>query len=269
MSSPTDTEFPRTTRSSLSHPLTTASSSATLVEHFRAGMSSSDIPPVPRISQTTDSDHAAWAYRLSASFGAIAEQINAASQALAAVEVPPSISAPNGDIASTFAHLSARLDAIENTQARIGQELASVIARVDGGRSATAVNRHSETGVEEEPRGAGSVAGSQDSNSLVNVVEALQKKVDELAEVIRLDQTRLYARLRNATITHQKMPIIPLVMANGKTPANFPGTKGEFEHMTKERYEHLLKSYGQPIKGDTIAKREAVREFLGMSQSNV
>ncbi|KAF7800175.1 hypothetical protein EIP86_011422 [Pleurotus ostreatoroseus] len=54
-------------------------------------------------------------------------------------------------------------------------------------------------------------------------------------------------------------------MANGKTPPYFPATKGEFEHLTKERYEALLKGYGVPLKGDTNAKRQTLREFIGLS----
>ena len=83
------------------------------------------------------------------------------------------------------------------------------------------------------------------------------------------------------------MQVTPLVMANGKTPQNFPVTKGEFEHLTsmsrffdkyvissmgysrtkpsEERYEFLLKSYGVPLKGDTAAKRQTLREFIGLS----
>lgn len=89
--------------------------------------------------------------------------------------------------------------------------------------------------------------------------------------------------MRNATIAHQKNAITPLPTADGKPIINFPGTKGEFEHLTstsvvrlpsvafekgahvccaEERYEHILKSYGQPAKGDTAAKREATRQFL-------
>ena len=30
------------------------------------------------------------------------------------------------------------------------------------------------------------------------------------------------------------MALTPLVMANGKTPQNFPATKGEFEHLTSK-----------------------------------
>ncbi|KAI8996232.1 hypothetical protein BD414DRAFT_477183 [Trametes punicea] len=75
-------------------------------------------------------------------------------------------------------------------------------------------------------------------------------------------QQRLYARLHNATVTVNKLPIQAPIAANGKIPPNFPSTKGEFEHLTKERYEALLKAYNLPIKGDTSAKREALREFI-------
>ena len=85
-------------------------------------------------------------------------------------------------------------------------------------------------------------------------------------------------------MTTNKMLIKAPVMANGKTPINFPNTKGEFEHLTsessiaranwlsvcsrgaaEERYEHILKSYDLPIKGDTNAKRQALREFIGLT----
>ena len=88
--------------------------------------------------------------------------------------------------------------------------------------------------------------------------------------------------MRNATIAHQKNAITPPPTADGKPIINFPGTKGEFEHLTstslffscipihvcctEERYEHILKSYGQPAKGDTAAKREATRQFLCLPQ---
>ena len=37
----------------------------------------------------------------------------------------------------------------------------------------------------------------------------------------------------------------------------------------EERYEALLKAYGLPIKGDTDAKREAVRLFVGIPQDGI
>ena len=79
------------------------------------------------------------------------------------------------------------------------------------------------------------------------------------------------------------MAIKAPMTANGKPPVNFPNTKGEFEHLTsrfcpgtllrmtslismpEERYEQILKSYNVPIKGDTNAKREALREFIGLT----
>ena len=36
----------------------------------------------------------------------------------------------------------------------------------------------------------------------------------------------------------------------------------------EERYESLLKAYNVPIKGDTAAKREALREFIGLTPPN-
>jgi hypothetical protein len=37
----------------------------------------------------------------------------------------------------------------------------------------------------------------------------------------------------------------------------------------EERYEAFLKAYGLPIKGDTDAKREALRLFTGIPQNEV
>ena len=77
------------------------------------------------------------------------------------------------------------------------------------------------------------------------------------------------------------MPIMALPTVSGKQPPDHPRTKGEFEHLTstfllrweagcsctssaEERYDGLLKAYDQPIEGDTAAKREALRIFLGL-----
>ncbi|KZT03174.1 uncharacterized protein LAESUDRAFT_660239 [Laetiporus sulphureus 93-53] len=210
----------------------------------------------------------AWTQRLSMSLNAIAGQISAASQALAAVEVPASLGGnQNGDLASfsdtarAISDLTARLDAIERTQERLADQLDAVqeqIQRANGKESTS----NDISAVEEESRESGSA--QPEERGLAGAMKDLQKKVDGTLETIRLDQAWLYARLRNTAIANNKGQIKPLVMANGKTPPNFPGTKGEFEHLTKERYEHILKSYNQPIKGDTAAKREACREFLGL-----
>ncbi|CAL1698650.1 unnamed protein product [Somion occarium] len=98
-----------------------------------------------------------------------------------------------------------------------------------------------------------------------NRLEGMEGKVESLSETIRIDQARLYPRLLNGNVPLNKNQIHPLPMANGKAPPNFPATKGEFEHLTKERYESLLKSYGVPIKGDTNAKRQTLREFIGLT----
>lgn len=113
-------------------------------------------------------------------------------------------------------------------------------------------------------------------------------------------QDRLYARLHNATASVSKMPIMAPPTANGKPLPNFPATKGEFEHLTScvtfhfrflastaslsmistavdlfqrvdyigERYEALLKAYGQPLlkaPGPLVdARRQALRVFIGL-----
>jgi hypothetical protein len=84
-------------------------------------------------------------------------------------------------------------------------------------------------------------------------------------------------------------PLKAPVGTDGKPPPGFPATRGEFEHITsqcsffpsvwngpliawcdlEERYESILKAYGLPIKGDTDAKREAVRTFVGIPQDGL
>lgn len=36
------------------------------------------------------------------------------------------------------------------------------------------------------------------------------------------------------------------------------------DYVAEERYESLMKSYGIPISGDTNAKRDALRSFIGL-----
>ncbi|PCH43312.1 hypothetical protein WOLCODRAFT_103389 [Wolfiporia cocos MD-104 SS10] len=209
-------------------------------------------------------NQSAWPQRLSASFSSIAEQISAASAALAALDVAvsaPAVAGGDTDVARLVAGLSSRLDGIERTQVQLGQELDAVRGQVERlqGHEQEHGREHETITVIEEPR-----EGVEPEPDLRVIVAELQKKVEGIQETVRLNQAQLYARLQNAVIINKKSAVKPLVMADGKTPSNFPGTKGEFENMTKERYEYLLKSYGQPIKGDTLAKREAVREFLGL-----
>ncbi|OBZ74407.1 hypothetical protein A0H81_05722 [Grifola frondosa] len=218
--------------------------------------------PTPR-TVSPGAATALWTDRLSASFGAIADQIAAASKALASVEVPAAVSGgealmappPSTESVSQLAGLSARLDVIESAQERLAEDMEAVrmqMARLH-------VNGKEKEIVEE---------ANEEADPVGQALEELQKKVDGIVETIKLDQARLYARLYNATVTANKMTIKWLPMANGKGPQNFPVTKGEFEHLTKERYEALLKSYNQPIKGDTAAKREALREFIGLTPAN-
>ncbi|KIJ18041.1 hypothetical protein PAXINDRAFT_161591 [Paxillus involutus ATCC 200175] len=160
--------------------------------------------------------------------------IAAASQALALV---PSTAFSGSDVTAEFGSLKYRLESIERTQERLSAEFEALKTQF--------------TQLETE-RGPG--------------LEELEKKIDELAEIVKLDQQRLPARLHNSRATIMKATLKTPVAANGKPAVGFPASRGEFEHITKERYEAPLKSYGQPLKGDTEAKREALRSFAGIPQ---
>ncbi|KIP01942.1 hypothetical protein PHLGIDRAFT_20569 [Phlebiopsis gigantea 11061_1 CR5-6] len=200
---------------------------------YLSGMSVAK-PPVSNPSLTT-------------SLNALASQFSTASLALAALPTPDRES-PAGSTA---------LAVLEQAQSQLKEEIDALREQVEYLRTRTPKEK------EREHAGVLPVAETYELR-----IEAVEKKVDELGEALRLDQQRLYARLLNSTVMTNKVKLTPLVMANGKTPQNFPVTKGEFEHLTKERYELLLKSYGQPDKGDTAAKRQALREFIGLSPAN-
>ncbi|KII84167.1 hypothetical protein PLICRDRAFT_702107 [Plicaturopsis crispa FD-325 SS-3] len=187
-----------------------------------------DAPPMPQPQRPP-----VWTRSLSMSFSAMADQIAAASQALALV--PESAPVQGEQSPQDLRPLQERLETIVQSQERLGVEIETLKGK--------AILPQAE---------------------MQTRTEALEKKVDELFAAMKLDEMRLYARLHNATATVSKMPIMAPAMANGKPPPNFPATKGEFEHLTKERYEGILKSYGLPAKGDTNAKREAVRVFIGL-----
>ena len=61
---------------------------------------------------------------------------------------------------------------------------------------------------------------------------------DRLREWTR--QQRLPARLHNAIVTVSKNGIKAVVMSNGKVPAQFPATRGEFEHLTSKIFSSLF-----------------------------
>ncbi|EIW76873.1 hypothetical protein CONPUDRAFT_168607 [Coniophora puteana RWD-64-598 SS2] len=209
--------------------------------------------------------------RLSHTFSVMAEQIAAASQALAAASPGLSESAGGG---GEVAALRSRLDAIESTQERLGANMEALIDQISklaasGGRDGGAGNGVSNgvadaaaNGAHEEGEGGGEPPKDP-------AIEALEKKIADLAEVVRLEQERLPARLHNSRATYLKYKIKQPVTANGKPAPNFPMSRGEFEHITKERYEAILKAYGLPLKGDTDAKREAVRTFIGLPEDEL
>ncbi|KAL5525101.1 hypothetical protein ACEPAF_8970 [Sanghuangporus sanghuang] len=165
-----------------------------------------------------------WTHRVSASFNAMADQIAAASQAIA--QIPP---LPDTQITQ----LQARMEEISDTQEKLQSEL-------------------------EELR--------QQIRAITEGPEKFQQQLDDCIAEFRLEQQRLPARLHNALATVSKGAIKPVADNSGKNPPLFPATRGEFEHLTKERYEGLMKAYGLPIQGDLAAKRNVVRSFIGLPQ---
>ncbi|KLO15636.1 hypothetical protein SCHPADRAFT_824463 [Schizopora paradoxa] len=189
-----------------------------------SGATSSTGPPSARIRMPVGQP--TWTHRVSASFSAMADQIAAASQAIALIPPMPD---------AVYGQLSARMEEIEATQQHLESELAGL--------------REQLAAMNEGP-------------------EKFQKQLDDHIAAFKLEQQRLPARLHNSMVTVSKMAIKALIMANGKPPPQFPATRGEFEHLTKERYEALLKSYDIPLTGlkDTAAKRDALKSFVGLPQ---
>ncbi|KAH9915935.1 uncharacterized protein BXZ73DRAFT_54048 [Epithele typhae] len=243
----------------------------------------------------TDAANALWAHRLSASFGAIADQISQASKALAPspMPTPSSVSSthsmgvvPRSSSGPEVVALATRMDIIERAQEQLARDVQAVQAQMartlvtvqeaqaaaaaaaTGNVNGSAVSKRQSMGqvdVVEVNDGIEEVPQSEFKSATEIAVEELQRKVEGIIDTIKLDQSRLYARLHNATITSNKMTIMAPATAAGKAPPNFPTTKGEFEHLTKERYEAILKAYNVPAKGDTATKRETLREFIGLT----
>ncbi|KAI0683295.1 hypothetical protein BC835DRAFT_758648 [Cytidiella melzeri] len=184
----------------------------------------------------------AWTSSISTSLNTLASQFSAASQTLAAL--------PISDDATPEI-----VAVVQQAQTKLEQELESLKEQV------TYLLEHGRHSDKEKGR----AADPSDIEGYESRLQGIEQKLEQFSEVMKLDQARLYGRLQNSVVTSNKMRLTPLIMANGKIPQNFPATKGEFEHLTKERYEHLLKSYGLPIKGDTAAKRQSLREFIGLT----
>ncbi|KAF8591754.1 hypothetical protein K439DRAFT_1325957 [Ramaria rubella] len=188
-------------------------------------------------SSTQGDDHSptqspTWQQNVSASFMQLSKQFQAAAQAVSTVP-------PTSDHA--LSALLDRLENIEEGQRRLGEEIQSLKDQFE---------------VTRERESAATVVAPEASD--------LEVSIKEQVELFKLEQERLHGRLHNALATKSLSPIRILPMRNRKTPTNFPSTRGEFEHLTKERYEALMTSYDIPITGDTNAKREALRAFLGI-----
>ncbi|EIM89641.1 uncharacterized protein STEHIDRAFT_153486 [Stereum hirsutum FP-91666 SS1] len=246
--------------------------------------------PSPAPTNGTDSNGAAIhpfsqdlpairASQLSAAFASISEQLAQASDIFAGYQSASS-SAQNliggkdngqsqahdgvqeGRLTPELESLHARLDAIERTQSVLSNDVESIKAQIESEHTRVS------TPMPSTSNGASTAALPPAVAASSEKIEELEKKMKEMADTIKLEQDRLYARLHNATASVSKMPIMAPPTANGKPLPNFPATKGEFEHLTRERYEALLKAYGQPLlkaPGPLVdARRQALRVFIGL-----
>ncbi|KAI0045805.1 hypothetical protein FA95DRAFT_85598 [Auriscalpium vulgare] len=221
------------------HPTSPASSTDTISEaHHPAAHADK-----PRSSSSSPSVHVPWTAHLSTSLSAIAEQLQAAAQAVAQAPGSP-CGAPHADISA----LEMRLAAVERAHAALAAELEEL--RGEGSSA---------------PEGAPSDVEQRLSEALATIKLECVARATVLSDVDAVNrQDRLYPRLHNSRVTVSKLPIMALPTASGKPAPQFPATRGEFEHLIKERYEAMLKAYGLPVKGDTNAKREALRVFIGL-----
>lgn len=96
--------------------------------------------------------------------------------------------------------------------------------------------------------------------------KVLERKIEEIVTASKAEQLRLPARLHNATCNKSPHSIKAPPISPGKFPKNFPNTRGEFEHLTRERYEGILNEYRVEHSGvgDIGDKREMLRAFLGI-----
>lgn len=228
-------------------------------------LNNADDPHPPFSSASASSSQAQLQphLQLSHTFSVMADQIAAASQALAAASPALASGGAAGDVAA----LRARMDAIETTQERLGADMEALKTQIAKLTVANGSGRASNGIVNGIAEGDEVEEGGEPPKD--PVIEALEKKIADLAEVIRLEQERLPARLHNSRATYLKYSIKQPATPSGKPAPNFPTSRGEFEHITKERYEAILKAYGLPIKGDTDAKREAVRSFIGLPEDKL
>ncbi|KAF4568610.1 hypothetical protein EYR40_009984 [Pleurotus pulmonarius] len=178
-----------------------------------------------------------WAAQVSSSLATLGEQISTISHVVPSDQI----------ILRDAESVVARIEALEARHIHLEEEVAQIRRMIEQ------LHPHQDVGTGKQPEG-----GRKED------IDETQKKVDNILATIQLEQSRLYPRLLNSTASMSKMSIQPLPTASGKPPPNFPATKGEYEHLTKERYEDIMKAYGLPIKGDTTAKKDALRAFLGL-----
>lgn len=194
-----------------------------------------------------------WQNAISASFAQLAVQFQAASHNIATAIPPPpptassQYSTPEQNGPALLA-LTERLEAIEEEQRRLADAINALRNQF------LSMNQMKTT---DGPESIAPVPSGPSTADLEAIIKTQQ-------EAFKLEQEQLPAKLQNALATKSLSPLKMPPMKNRKQPPNAPATRGEFEHLTKERYEALMQAYGVPISGDINNKRETLRSFLGI-----
>lgn len=122
-----------------------------------------------------------WPHRLSASFSAMADQIAAASQALALV---PSTAFSGTDVSAELGGLKNRLEMIEQAQGRLMVEFDALKTQF----TTLGTGAHGRANATETGEGEGEGGGATtDAAAQAAKIEALEKKLNELSETVKIE----------------------------------------------------------------------------------
>ncbi|KAI6110226.1 hypothetical protein EDD17DRAFT_1512590 [Pisolithus thermaeus] len=112
----------------------------------------------------------------------------------------------------------------------------------------------------------GGLGGSNDSvvnlKARMDGLERTQGKILTEFETLKMQMARGDKNYRGGNWSKHESTDHGPCNEQWQVTTAFSMTRGEFERVTRERYESILKAYGQPFKGDTATKRDEIREFF-------
>ena len=179
------------------------------VQQHALALRDSPLHPITEVRLPTNGVDvsALWAHRLSASFGAIADQIAAASQALATVPTNATVSSPPLLAEASDAEVAAlktRLDIIERTQEKLGADLQQVqtkLAQMQVSPRGPSERSEKHAGDVTVVEVQGEEGASEFKTATEIAIEELQKKVEGVIDTIKLEYVFVRPRLNLPALT--------------------------------------------------------------------